>query len=280
MNVSIEKIEVVSFGKLKSVTVTPSAGINLLSAPNESGKSTLAAFIKFAFYGFAGARKQRIHDNEKKLYTPWDSELCSGALNIVADGVKYRIERQSFASGKETLSVTDRSTGKAALAGECPGEYFFGVSEEVFSRTLFFRQLTVPAGEDELLAERLKNIAISASEQVSTDKAVKKLREARNEIKGKLSSGSLPADENELALVESQLTEALECYSQLGGQDEDYIRFQVQQLDEANLQEDEQEALEQEAETLSHAEEIKSGLYKVDQLMASDEMNLLSAASK
>ena len=63
-------------------------------------------------------------------------------------------------------------------------------------------------------------------------------------------------------------------------QDEDYIRFQVQQLDEANLQEDEQEALEQEAETLSHAEEIKSGLYKVDQLMASDEMNLLSATKE
>lgn len=232
MNVSIEKIEVVSFGKLKSVTVTPSAGINLLSAPNESGKSTLAAFIKFAFYGFAGARKQRIHDNEKKLYTPWDSELCSGALNIVADGVKYRIERQSFASGKETLSVTDRSTGKAVLAGECPGEYFFGVSEEVFSRTLFFRQLTVPAGEDELLAERLKNIAISASEQVSTDKAVKKLREARNEIKGKLSSGSLPADENELALVESQLTEALECYSQLGELSES-ISEKKKQVDDA-----------------------------------------------
>ena len=63
-------------------------------------------------------------------------------------------------------------------------------------------------------------------------------------------------------------------------QDEDYISFQVQQLDEANFQEDEQEALEQEAETLSYAEEIKSGLYKVDQLMASDEMNLLSATKE
>lgn len=59
-------------------------------------------------------------------------------------------------------------------------------------------------------------------------------------------------------------------------QDEDYIRFQVEQLDEANLQENEQEELEQEAETLSHAEDIKSSLYKVDQLMASDEMTLLS----
>ena len=59
-------------------------------------------------------------------------------------------------------------------------------------------------------------------------------------------------------------------------QDEDYIRFQVEQLEEANLQTGEQETLEQEAETLSHAEEIQSSLYKVDQLMASDEMTLLS----
>ena len=60
-------------------------------------------------------------------------------------------------------------------------------------------------------------------------------------------------------------------------QDEDYIRFQVEQLEEAHLQADEQEELEQEAETLSHAEDIKSSLFKVDQLMASDEMTLLSA---
>ena len=59
-------------------------------------------------------------------------------------------------------------------------------------------------------------------------------------------------------------------------QDEDYIRFQVEQLEEANLQACEQETLEQEAETLTHAEEIQSSLYKVDQLMASDEMTLLS----
>ena len=59
-------------------------------------------------------------------------------------------------------------------------------------------------------------------------------------------------------------------------QDEDYIRFQLDQLEQANLQEGEQEELEQEAETLSHAEEIKSSIYKIDQLMASDEITLLS----
>jgi len=59
-------------------------------------------------------------------------------------------------------------------------------------------------------------------------------------------------------------------------QDEDYIRYQVEQLEETNLQEGEQEKLEQEAETLSHAEEIKASLYEVNECMASDEMALLS----
>lgn len=63
-------------------------------------------------------------------------------------------------------------------------------------------------------------------------------------------------------------------------QDEDYIRFQVEQLEEANLQSGEQEELEEEAETLSHAEDIKGGLYKVDQLIASDETNLLSVVKE
>lgn len=59
--------------------------------------------------------------------------------------------------------------------------------------------------------------------------------------------------------------------------DEDYIRFQLEQLEEANLSTGEQEDLEQEAETLSHAEEIKAGLFHVEQLLVSDERGLLAS---
>ena len=54
-------------------------------------------------------------------------------------------------------------------------------------------------------------------------------------------------------------------------QDEDYIRFQLEQLKEAGLKENEQKILEQEAETLSHAEDIKASLYKAKQLVDNDE---------
>ncbi len=57
-----------------------------------------------------------------------------------------------------------------------------------------------------------------------------------------------------------QLEEALE---EVKGnkEEEDYLRFQVNQLADAQLKKGEQEELEEEAETLEHAEEIKSSLY-------------------
>lgn len=54
-------------------------------------------------------------------------------------------------------------------------------------------------------------------------------------------------------------------------QEEDYIRFQSEQLTEARLTAGEQEELEQELETLSHAEEIKSSLYRITELLSGEE---------
>ena len=48
----------------------------------------------------------------------------------------------------------------------------------------------------------------------------------------------------------------------------EYMRFQLNQLTEANLNADEQEELETESETLTHAEDIKQALYQANGLIA------------
>lgn len=63
-------------------------------------------------------------------------------------------------------------------------------------------------------------------------------------------------------------------------QDEDYLRFQLEQLDEAQLAEGEQAALEQEADTLSHAEDIKASLYKAEQIIYNDEGGTLAQSKE
>lgn len=68
--------------------------------------------------------------------------------------------------------------------------------------------------------------------------------------------------------------------AEAGRKDEEWLRYQVEELAAAHLKEGEQTELEQEAETLNHAEEIKAGLYKVDQIMASEDASLLSATKE
>lgn len=71
--------------------------------------------------------------------------------------------------------------------------------------------------------------------------------------------------------------EELIVLSEKNKADEDYIRYQWEQLNEANLVSGEQEELEQESDLLGHAEEIKAGLYRAEHLLDSDEGGLLSS---
>lgn len=52
--------------------------------------------------------------------------------------------------------------------------------------------------------------------------------------------------------------------------DKEYLMFQLQKFEEANLQTGEQEELEQERDILTHAEEIKSALFKTNEYLTSE----------
>ena len=58
-------------------------------------------------------------------------------------------------------------------------------------------------------------------------------------------------------------------------EEEDYLRFQIESLTEAALQEGEQEELENELETLTHAEDIKSALFKIHFLLSDDDKGIV-----
>lgn len=59
--------------------------------------------------------------------------------------------------------------------------------------------------------------------------------------------------------------------------EEEFFRFQYTALQDAHLSDGEQEELELELETLNHAEDIKSGLYKIHKLLSDDEMGIVSS---
>lgn len=72
-----------------------------------------------------------------------------------------------------------------------------------------------------------------------------------------------------------ELLEELKAEIAKNRENEEFMRFQHKELDDANLQEDELEQLEQEAETLSHSEDIKTALYEADSALSGENDSIL-----
>ena len=72
-----------------------------------------------------------------------------------------------------------------------------------------------------------------------------------------------------------ELLEELKAEIAKNRENEEFMRFQHKELDDANLQEGELEQLEQEAETLSHSEAIKTALYEADSALSGEDDSIL-----
>jgi len=214
VKIIIKKLEITSFGCLKNKTLTPNEGINRITAPNESGKSTLAAFIKFIFYGFGSAKKD-IMDSARKMYLPWDSPFAAGAAEISADGELYRIERKYAPSQKEVLSITELSTGKTVHKGLCPGEVFFGVDMETAEKTFIFDQYCALTARDSELFDSIRNIIFSGDESGKNEAALKRLKEAKKELKNSRGGGTIEALEKEFTSYKTAYDKSMEKISTL-----------------------------------------------------------------
>ena len=79
-----------------------------------------------------------------------------------------------------------------------------------------------------------------------------------------------------LSIANRQLEELKESIER-NRQQVDFLQFQCKELEQANLVLGEQEELEQQSETMSHAEEIKSALYDADNLLSSDQQGAVDA---
>ncbi len=72
-----------------------------------------------------------------------------------------------------------------------------------------------------------------------------------------------------------ELLEELKAEIAKNRENEEFMRFQHKELEDANLQEGELEQLEQEAETLSHSEDIKTALFEADNALSGEDDSIL-----
>ena len=84
-----------SFGKLEGETLRFHDGLNVIYAPNESGKSTWCAFIRAMLYGIDSAERARDgYLPDKQRYAPWSGAPMEGSMDVRAEGSDITLQRR------------------------------------------------------------------------------------------------------------------------------------------------------------------------------------------
>ncbi len=217
----IEKLHISAFGPLCDADVELGEGLNIIEGANESGKSALAAFIKFIFYGLSSRAAGDV--SERQRYVNWARGYAAGfAVCVVSDGTdtkRVRIERtlnaKTGSDGKtkysERVRVLDHETSMPINITGQPGDVFFGVPEGVFTGSAYAAQETSVKPDGGALKDALENIVSSADENINVKRAADVLDKARVKLLYKKGNGGEIWDlERKEAALEAKLIESRE----------------------------------------------------------------------
>lgn len=195
---TITKLHIKTFGAIKDKTIDLKSGINLFYGANESGKSTVCAFIEAMLYGMNKPKKNELRTDIRKKYLPWDTSRASGSMEFVKDDVKYIIERsfaKTKAGDKATIRYLDNWEECLSISPDDLGQFLFGLNEESFVRTIFVGQLSTKIwGKDDDILKILSNLSSTGTEDASFSQIYKTLEDAKFSVKPKQTAKSIMRD--------------------------------------------------------------------------------------
>ena len=198
-----------TFGTLDGEQLRLDTGLNIIYAPNESGKSTWCAFLRAMLYGIDTSRRARAgFVPDKQKYAPWSGKPMAGELELEQDGRRITIRRWTEAPGAPLRGFSAVYTGTdipvPGLTATDAGEQLTGVSAEVFQRSAFIGQGGLVVTGTPELERRISAIVTSGEEASSYTEADAQLRAwLRRRRSGQ--HGALPELEQRIADTETQL---------------------------------------------------------------------------
>ncbi len=195
-----------SFGALDGRTMELGEGLNIITAPNESGKSTWCAFLCVMLYGLdTKARAKQGMQPEKLRYAPWSGAPMAGSMEIEHEGRSITLRRWTEQANAPMQAFSATYTGTDdpvfGLTGDNVGETLTGVQRDVFIRSAFIRQGGMALQSSAALEKRINAIVSAGEEGVSYSETDKRLRQWQRHRKSG-TRGAIP--ETEQALTEAQ----------------------------------------------------------------------------
>lgn len=199
-----------SFGQLENRTLELEEGLNVITSPNESGKSTWCAFIRAMLYGVDSSERSRAgYLPDKQRYAPWSGRPMEGTMEISHRGKDITLSRSTRvpnAPMREFAAVYS-GTGEPVpeLSGADAGQILCGVSRDVFFRSAFIAQGEVAVSGTAELERRIASVVSTGDENMSYSEADERLRSWQRKRRFN-KRGAIPELEQEIQVSQQNLS--------------------------------------------------------------------------
>ena len=244
-----------AYGRLRGDSLRLEPGLNLIYAPNESGKSTWCSFIRTMLYGLPTRQSGPLAD--KNRFAPWTGEAMQGRMDLETSGQRWTVLRDTRRASAPMQDFSCTYTGTAQpvpeVNGQNLGETLLGVPREVFQRSAFIGQSGLAVSQDPELERRIAALLSTGQEDVSYSESYDRLKKQLNRRRHN-KTGLIPQLEQEQARLDEALRRQAELTAQLENAREQQCTAQtrVEELEQRRAQWEaleKQEALRQWRET-------------------------------
>lgn len=218
----IREAKIFSFGKLQNREYVFAPGINVIYGANETGKSTLHAFLVGMLFGMEKPRG-RAGKEDYSRYEPWHAPAYySGALRFSVGERPFYLERNFYHREKRELLRNEADGEELSVAYGDLTVLMGGIGKEIYGNTYDIAQSGAVTGKElaEMLAEYLANAAEGGDGEVHVARALELLQRKKKELNAEWKSlQEKKAQEKNVLRTEQAVLE--EDISRLSGQMEE-----------------------------------------------------------
>lgn len=231
-----------TFGRLEQHELHLHSGLNLICAPNESGKSTWGSFICAMLYGLSTRDRGLMAD--KNRFAPWSGAAMQGRMDILSDGRALTLQRDTRRAnapmGNFSCTYTGTGTPVEGITAQNAGEQLLGVPRDVWERSAFIGQNALAVSQSAELERRISSLITTGEEDTSFTESYERLKKQLNRRKHN-KTGQIPVLERDIAQLHQSLQE-LDALEQQARQAQEEVSALTQRVDGLRHQAAQQQA--------------------------------------
>ena len=232
----IKQLNLDHFGKFHGREIDLNPGVNIIYGANESGKSTVHAFIQSMLFGAERLRGRGAGRDAYSKYQPWEGGASyEGRMRLSYQDKNWRIVR-NFYKDDSHFEVVDETSGRQeACASDDISSLIPGMQLSNYRNSISTGQLSVqPDGQFTTnMQSYMANMAMGATDSVDVGRALAYLKDERKKAAGRFSQETYHQyrDKAEMLRNELKAREGIAERQKALEQNRESILKQIQQLE-------------------------------------------------